>query len=82
MGAEDIKHFRPISLLGNLYKHLVKVLANRLEKVTRKVSKTQNAFVEGREILDVSLITNETTDAMHRSRKRDIKCKLDIEEGT
>ncbi|RVW23505.1 Transposon TX1 uncharacterized 149 kDa protein [Vitis vinifera] len=59
-GAEDLSDFRPISLVGGLYKLLAKVLANRLKKVVGKVvSSTQNAFVEGRQILDVVLIANE-----------------------
>ncbi|RVW51555.1 Transposon TX1 uncharacterized 149 kDa protein [Vitis vinifera] len=45
-GAEDLRDFRPISLLGGLYKLLAKVLANRLKKVVGKVvSTSQNAFV-------------------------------------
>ncbi|RVW49339.1 LINE-1 reverse transcriptase-like [Vitis vinifera] len=48
VGAEDLKDFRPISLVGSLYKLLAKVLANRLKKVMGKViSEPQNAFVEG-----------------------------------
>ena len=48
-GAEDLGDFRPISLLGGLYKLLAKVLANRLKKVLeRVVSVDQNAFVRGR----------------------------------
>ena len=31
--AEDMKDFKPISLLGSLYKLLAKVLANRLKRV-------------------------------------------------
>ncbi|RVW40573.1 LINE-1 retrotransposable element ORF2 protein [Vitis vinifera] len=56
-GAEDFGDFRPISLLGGLYKLVAKVLANRLKKVIDKVvSHDQNAFVKGRQILDASLI--------------------------
>ena len=52
-GAEDLRDYRPISLVGGLYKILAKVLANRLKKVVSKVvSYSQNAFVEGRQILD------------------------------
>lgn len=31
-GAEYLKDFRPISLIGSIYKNLVKVLATRLQK--------------------------------------------------
>ena len=62
-GDEDLGDFRPISLLGGLYKLLAKVLANRLKKVLGKVvSEDQNAFVKGRQIFDVSLIANEVVD--------------------
>ena len=48
-GVEDLGGFRPISLLGGLYKLLAKVIANRIKKVVGKVvSTTQNAFVTGR----------------------------------
>ena len=43
--ADDLRDFRPISLVGGLYKLLAKVLTNRLKKVVnRVVSPTQNAF--------------------------------------
>ena len=46
--AEDLKDFRPINLLGSLYKLLAKVLANRLKRVVGTViSDAQNAFVKG-----------------------------------
>ena len=54
-GAEDLKDFSLISLMGSLYKLLTKVLANRLKKVVDKViTESQNAFVEGRQIFKYS----------------------------
>ena len=80
-GAEDFKDFRPISLVGSLYKLVAKVLANRLKKVMdRVVNKAQNAFVEGKQILDTSLIANEVIDSMVRKEKG-ILCKHDVEKA-
>ena len=79
-GAEDLKDFRPISLVGGLYKWLAKVLANRLKMVVGKVvSKAQNAFVEGRQILDAVLVANEVIDLILKSNEEAVMCKLDIE---
>ena len=48
-GTKDIKDFRPISLVGGIYKIIAKVLANRMRRVMdRVISKPQNAFVKGR----------------------------------
>ena len=66
-GTEDLRDFRPISLVGSLYKPMAKVLANRLNKVVGKVvSEAQNAFVEGRPITDASLVI----DHWQKGRKR------------
>ena len=63
-GTEDLKDFRPISLVGSVYKLLAKVLANRLKTVMGEVtSDSQHAFVHGRQILDVVLIANEALDS-------------------
>ena len=81
-GAEDLSDFRPISLVGGLYKLLAKVLANRLKKVVGKVvSSSQNAFVEGRQILDVALIANEVIDSLLKRKESGVMCKLDLEKA-
>ena len=81
-GAEDLKDFRPINLVGGLYKWLAKVLANRMKGMLAKViSTSQNAFVEGWQVMDAVLIVNEAIDSILKSNKGVILCKLDIEKA-
>ena len=74
-----MKDFRPINLVGDLYKILAKVLANRIKRVMRKViSLAQNAFVEVRQILDAALIANEGVDSWLRRKESGLLCNLNI----
>ncbi|KAK0595713.1 hypothetical protein LWI29_009285 [Acer saccharum] len=81
--AEVLSNFRPISLVGSLYKILAKILANRLKKVINSViGESQMAFVKNRQILDSVVITDEI---IHEWRKRKegggLMVKLDFEKA-
>lgn len=47
----------------------------------RLVNQTQNIFVEGRQILDATLIANEAIDTMMKNWERGLLCKTDIEKA-
>jgi hypothetical protein len=55
--------------VNDIYKIIVKILANRLKMVLEKiVSKSQNAFIRGRQILDPTLIANKCLEMALDSR--------------
>jgi hypothetical protein len=79
---QRLNDFRPISLVGSLYKILAKVLANRLRLVIGSViSEAQTAFVKDRQILDGVLIANEVVDEARRSKKELLLFKVDFEKA-
>ena len=58
-----ISDFRPISLIGCVYKIIAKVLSNRLSKVMNHlIDERQLAFVKGRQLLHGVLIANEVVE--------------------
>lgn len=74
--------FRPISMVGYMYKVLAKVLVNRLRAVMGSVvSDSQSAFVKGKQILDGILIANEAVDEARHLKKELILFKVDFEKA-
>ncbi|MCH83612.1 cysteine-rich receptor-like protein kinase, partial [Trifolium medium] len=79
---QRLNDFRPISLVGSLYKILAKMLANRLHSVIGSViSESQTVFVRDRQILDGILIANEVVDEARKSKKELMLFKVDFEKA-
>ena len=79
---QKLSDFRPISLVGCLYKILANVLVNRLRQVIGKVvSEAQSAFVKDRHILDGVLIANEVVDEARKMKKELLLFKVDFEKA-
>lgn len=81
-GPTELSHFRPICLVGCVYKLLAKVLAGRLkEALPEIIGDSQGAFLKNRQILDVVLIGNELVHIRIKDRKLGLLFKVDMEKA-
>ncbi|GJV37309.1 RNA-directed DNA polymerase, eukaryota, reverse transcriptase zinc-binding domain protein [Tanacetum coccineum] len=80
--AKMVKDYRPISLIGSLYKIIAKILANRLVVVLGDlVNEVQSAFVADRQILDGPFILNELFQWCKSKKKQSLIFKVDFEKA-
>nr|GFA61424.1 RNA-directed DNA polymerase, eukaryota, reverse transcriptase zinc-binding domain protein [Tanacetum cinerariifolium] len=80
LDANMVKDFRPISLIGSLYKIIAKILANRLVGVLGSiVNEVQSAFVADRQILDGPFILDEVLHWCRRKKKHTLIFKVNFE---
>ena len=69
-------------MITSLYKIIAKVLSGRLRGVLHEtIHSTQGTFVQGRQILDAVLITNEIMDEKRRSGEEGVVFKIDFEKA-
>jgi hypothetical protein len=77
-----LSDFRPISLLGCIYKLLAKVLAARLASVLGPlIAETQSAFLKGRQLVDGVVVVNEVIDLAKKTGKECLILKVDFEKA-
>eukprot|EP00253_Pinus_taeda_P035962 PITA_35962 len=77
--SEDTKGFRPIALCNVIYKIISSLMAKRLKPLLEKlISPEQTGFVEGRQILDGLVVTQEVIHSMKTKKQKGMMIKLDL----
>ncbi|KAI3771839.1 hypothetical protein L6452_03008 [Arctium lappa] len=77
-----LNEYRPISLIGILYKILSKVLSERMKKVLGGIiGDTQTTFIKGRLVLDGVLIANEVVEYTRKAKKKALVFKVDFDKA-
>ncbi|GKU96282.1 hypothetical protein SLEP1_g9530 [Rubroshorea leprosula] len=79
---QKIEEYRPISLIGVMYKIIAKLLANRLRKVLPKIiGEQQMAFIGGRQLVEGAVVANEIIDEAKRKKMKSFLFKVDFEKA-
>ncbi|KAJ0585427.1 putative RNA-directed DNA polymerase [Helianthus annuus] len=79
---QNMADYRPISLVGSIYKIISKLLTNRLKVVMDGlISTTQSAFVGGRNILDGPLVVSEVVSWSKKKKIKMMVFKVDFEKA-
>jgi len=77
---QNLNEYKPISLIGCVYKIMAKLLANRLKKVMPEIiDARQSTFIGGRHLLHSVLIANEAVEEAKRCHKQFLVFKVDYE---
>ena len=79
---QSLDEYKPISLIGCMYKIVAKLLTNRLKKIMPiLIDERQSAFIEGRHLLQIVLIANEVVEEAKMSKKPCLVFKVDYEKA-
>lgn len=81
-GADNIRLFRPIALINNLFKFTPKAFATKFSPVAHRIiSRSQSAFIKGRVILDGILTLHEIIHDLNARGTKAVIPKLDFEKA-
>ena len=79
---QSLNDYRPISLIGCMYKVIAKLLENRVRSVlSRIIDERQSAFIKDRHILHGILILNEVVEEALKRKKPVMVFKVDFEKA-
>ncbi|GKV14958.1 hypothetical protein SLEP1_g25756 [Rubroshorea leprosula] len=82
LNPQKIEEYRPISLIGALYKIIAKLLATRLRTVMGDIiGENQMAFIEGMQLCEGVVVANEVIDEARKKKMKSFFFKVDFEKA-